>query len=125
YLSSNASGKHVDAVSNRLCPDIRDTWNVQLRVEPLDDAVFAGALGPLGFRFEDYSCFSHVGRRGVSSGFRAPDLADHHFHRRIGGDDAILLAHDVSGFGKRDPRVGDRHKERRLFVKWWHELGTD
>ena len=124
-LGANAGGEHVDAVADGLRPDVGHAGNLQLFVEPRHDRVLGQALGPRVLGLEDDRGLFHVHRRWIGRGLRAAHFAHHHVDLRIGGDDAVLLAHDLGGAGQRDARVSDGHEQGGFFIERRHELRPD
>ena len=121
-LCADAGREHVDAIANRLRPDVGDAWNLQLLIEPGENRVLGEPLGPLVLWLEGDGRLAHVYRSGIGGGLGPSHFSNHHRDRRVGGNDLVLLTKNPGCLGERDARVGDGHEERGLFIERRHEL---
>ena len=125
HLGANASRKHVDAVADRLGPDVGDARRSELLIQPLQDRLLGRPSGPLVLGFEIDHGLSHVHWRGINCAFRAADLADNALDERIFGNDLVLPAKNLGRLGEGNAGVGNGHEQGSLFIERRHELGAD
>src|SRR5581483_5007344 len=86
----------VESMSIRFligCVQMLEIPGVQLRIQSLNNAVLGSSLGPLVCRLEDDRCFGHVRGSWIRGAFCASYFSNHHFNRRVGSDDPVLLSH--------------------------------
>jgi len=85
----DAGGQHVDAVADRLHPDIGHARNLEARIQLLDELLWCHAGPPLFARLELNRGLQHFQRRGVGRGLCAARLAEYRFHFGHGFDQAV------------------------------------
>ena len=75
----DAGGEHVDAIADRLHPDVRHAGNLQRGIHLFDEPSVVSPARHCDSRLQQQRRLHHLERRRIGGGFGAPDFAEHAF----------------------------------------------
>ena len=124
-LGPDAGRQHVDAIDDRLGPDVRHAGQRGRYVQLADELVARHPQPPFACRLQIHDGLRHVDRCRVRRRVRPRDLGDDRGDLRKLLQRLVLLPGDLDRLAEADGRIGDRHEHEIAFVQWRHELGAD